>query len=170
MAEKIAPLARMKLSMSTSLRDTSLPVSDSSGSASTNLPIPWASRRIRLPSRTNRPLALMMPQRNSSEIRSMIPLPQMPTHFCPSSPIIDRAGSMVALSMVTASTAPSVARIPQEMSPPSKAGPAEQAQDMRKSRLPKTISPLVPRSINRLISSLSQIPEARVPAVISPPT
>ena len=34
---------------------------------------------------------------------------------------------MVSLSMVQASTAPSVARMPQEMSPPSKAGPAEQA-------------------------------------------
>ena len=37
---------------------------------------------------------------------------------------------MVSLSMVQASMAPSVARMPQEMSPPSKAGPAEQAQDI----------------------------------------
>ena len=100
----------------------------------------------------------------------MMPLPQMPTGFCPESPTMVRVGSMVVLSMVQASMAPSVARIPLEISPPSKAGPAEQAQDMRKSRLPKTISPLVPRSMNRLISSLSQMPEARVPAVMSPPT
>ena len=33
-----------------------------------------------------------------------------------------------------------------------------------------TSSPLVPRSINRHISSLSQNPAANVPAVISPPT
>ena len=66
--------------------------------------------------------------------------------------------------------APSVARIPQEMSPPSKAGPAEQAQLMRNSLLPKTSSPLVPRSMKRLISGLFQIMDTSAPAVMSPPT
>ena len=77
---------------------------------------------------------------------------------------------MVSLSMVQASMAPSVARMPQLMSPPSKAGPAEQAQDMRNSLFPNTSSPLVPRSMKRLISGLFQIMEAKVPAVMSPPT
>ena len=77
---------------------------------------------------------------------------------------------MVSRSMCTDSTAPSVARMPQEMSPPSKAGPAEQAQDIIKSRLPNTSSPFVPRSMNRENSSLSQMRLAKAPAVISPPT
>ena len=79
-------------------------------------------------------------------------------------------GTIVSLSMTHASMAPSVARMPQEMSPPSKAGPAEQAQLIWNSLLPKTSSPLVPRSINRLISGLFQIMDTRAPAVISPPT
>ena len=108
--------------------------------------------------------------RYSSAITSMMPLPQIPTGFWPSLPTMDNVGSSVSRSMVTASTAPSVARIPQEMSPPSKAGPAEQAQDIMKSRLPNTISPLVPRSMNRENSSLSQMRLVSVPAVISPPT
>ena len=101
---------------------------------------------------------------------SIMPEPQMPTGFCPSGPTMPSVGSMVSRSILTDSTAPSVARMPQEMSPPSKAGPAEQAQDIMKSRLPKTSSPLVPRSMNRLSASLSQMPEASVPAVMSPPT
>ena len=48
--------------------------------------------------------------------------------------------------------------------------PAEQAQLIRKPLLPNTSSPLVPRSIKRLISSWFQTMLARVPAVISPPT
>ena len=101
---------------------------------------------------------------------SMMPEPQMPTGFCPASPTMLSVGSMVSLSMTTASTAPSVASMPQEMSPPSKAGPAEQAQDIMKSRLPKTSSPFVPRSMNSENSSLSQIRLVSAPAVISPPT
>ena len=84
--------------------------------------------------------------------------------------MMEKLGSMVSRSMVQASIAPSVARMPQEMSPPSKAGPAEQAQLIRKSRLPNTISPLVPRSMNRDSSSLFQIMLISVPAVMSPPT
>ena len=70
----------------------------------------------------------------------------------------------------TLSIAPLVARMPQEMDPPSKAGPAEAEQATRKSRLPKTTSPLVPMSSSSAISSLWCMPEARIPAVISPPT
>ena len=101
---------------------------------------------------------------------SMMPLPQRPTGFCPASPMMPKVGCMVSRSITQDSIAPSVARIPQEMSPPSKAGPAEQAQDIKKSRLPNTISPFVPRSIKRDSSSLFQIMPAKVPAVMSPPT
>ena len=72
--------------------------------------------------------------------------------------------------MVQASIAPSVARIPQLISPPSKAGPAEHAQLIIKSELPNTSSPLVPRSINKENSGLFQIMLTKVPAVMSPPT
>ena len=75
-----------------------------------------------------------------------------------------------SLSMGHASIAPSVARIPQLISPPSNAGPAEQAQLIIKSEFPKTSSPLVPRSINSENSGLFQIILTSVPAVISPPT
>ena len=70
----------------------------------------------------------------------------------------------------TLSMAPLVARMPHEIEPPSKAGPAEAEQATRKSRLPSTTSPLVPMSNNRAISSDWCIPEARIPAVMSPPT
>ena len=56
------------------------------------------------------------------------------------------------------------------LGPPSNAGPAEHAQLIMKSEFPNTISPLVPRSMNRLNSGLFQIMLTRVPAVISPPT
>lgn len=57
--------------------------------------------------------------------------------FVPGSPTTLYVGSMVSLSMVHASIAPSVARIPQLISPPSNAGPAEQAQLIIKSEFPK---------------------------------
>ena len=94
----------------------------------------------------------------------------MPTGFWPSGPTMPSVGSIVSLSIFTDSTAPSVARMPQEISPPSNAGPAEQAQDIMKSRLPKTNSPFVPRSMKSENSSLSQIRLVNAPAVISPPT
>ena len=77
---------------------------------------------------------------------------------------------MVSLSMVHASMAPSVARIPQLISPPSKAGPAEHAQLIIKSEFPNTSSPLVPKSINKENSGLFQSILTKAPAVISPPT
>ena len=116
------------------------------------------------------PLEFRIPAWNSSAIVSMMPLPQRPTGFWPGSPMMPNVGSIVSGSMTQDSIAPSVARMPQEMSPPSKAGPAEQAHETMKSRLPKTISPFVPRSMNRDSSSRSQSMLANVPAVISPPT
>ena len=54
--------------------------------------------------------------------------------------------------------------------PPSKAGPAEQAQHINHSLFPRTISPLVPMSINNQISSCFSMPVSRAPETISPPT
>ena len=72
--------------------------------------------------------------------------------------------------MVHDSIAPSVARIPQLISPPSKAGPAEHAQLIIKSEFPNTNSPFVPKSIKRENSGRFQSILTRAPAVISPPT
>ena len=48
----------------------------------------------------------------------MMPLPQRPTGFWPGSPMMPNVGSIVSGSMTQDSIAPSVARMPQEMSPP----------------------------------------------------
>ena len=66
--------------------------------------------------------------------------------------------------------APAVARMPILTPPPSKAGPAEQAQDSSQSRLPSTISPLVPMSMNSVSLSVAYMPDEMTPAVMSPPT
>ena len=76
----------------------------------------------------------------------------------------------VSSAMNTSSMAPSVARMPWATPPPSKAGPAEQAQEISQSLLPRTISPLVPMSMNRVSLSVANIPEESTPAVMSPPT
>ena len=59
-------------------------------------------------------------------------------------------GSKVSGLMLTSSMAPAVARMPNWMPPPSKAGPAEQAAQASHCWLPMTISPLVPISMNRV--------------------
>ena len=60
--------------------------------------------------------------------------------------------------------------MPMEMRPPSKAGPAAVEAQSRRSRLPMTISPLVPRSIRAARDSLSCSRVARMPARMSLPT
>jgi len=72
--------------------------------------------------------------------------------------------------MSTFSMAPSMALIPNFMPLPSKHGPAEQAQVIIHSLFPRTISPLVPTSMKREVSSFVCILEARTPATMSPPT
>ena len=54
--------------------------------------------------------------------------------------------------------------------PPSKAGPAEQAQAISQSLSPSTISPLVPMSMKSVRRSVAYSPELITPAVMSPPT
>ena len=66
--------------------------------------------------------------------------------------------------------APGAARMPWSISPPSKAGPAEQAHEMSQSLVPSTISPLVPTSMKRVSRSVANRPEEMTPAVMSPPT
>ena len=60
MAEKIAPLARMNESMSTSVIEISRPVSLSSGLARLYHPMPCSSWATLPPSRTNLPFEEMM--------------------------------------------------------------------------------------------------------------
>ena len=72
--------------------------------------------------------------------------------------------------MVTTSMAPSAARIPHLIAAPSNAGPAGAAVASSHSRLPRTISQLVPMSTNRRTLVSRSIPLASSPAVMSPPT
>ena len=63
-----------------------------------------------------------------------------------SQPITLKRGSSVSRSMRTRSIAPGAARWPQEICAPSKAGPVGEEQASSRSRLPSTISALVPTS------------------------
>ena len=98
----------------------------------------------------------------------MRPLPQMPT--AGASSMVRNVGSSVASSMKTSSMAPGEARMPSRTPPPSKAGPAEQAHESSQSLLPRTISPLVPMSMNSVSLSVAYMPDEMTPAVMSPPT
>ncbi len=72
--------------------------------------------------------------------------------------------------IVTPSIAPGAALMPQRIAAPSKAGPAGAAVASRRSRLPSTISQFVPMSMKSRIRESRSMPEARSPAVMSPPT
>ena len=96
------------------------------------------------------------------------PDPQMPLGR--TLPIQMFMGSRVSGSMEKSSMAPLEARIPNSMPPPSKAGPAEQAAQANHSRLPTTISALVPISRKRVSFSVRYSPDPITPATMSPPT
>ena len=98
----------------------------------------------------------------------MMPEPQMPSGFF--LPMVSSMGSKFSGLMRICSIAPVVARMPNLMPPPSKAGPAEQEVQTSQSQLPRTISPLVPTSMNRVSSSRWKMPEPKTPATMSPPT
>ena len=68
------------------------------------------------------------------------------------------------------SMAPSAARMPQRIAAPSKAGPAGAAVDTMVSPLPRTISQLVPTSMNSRGRLSRSMPDASMPATMSPPT
>ena len=69
----------------------------------------------------------------------------------------------------TWSMAPGAPRIPKRILAPSKAGPAAVEQARRRSRFPRTISPLVPMSMSRVSSSRrSKAAETMHPTVSAP--
>ena len=72
--------------------------------------------------------------------------------------------------IVTTSIAPSAARMPHRIAAPSNAGPAGAAVASSHSRLPRTISQLVPMSTNSRTRASRSMPLASRPAVMSPPT
>ena len=66
--------------------------------------------------------------------------------------------------------APSAARIPQRIAPPSKAGPAGAAVERIRSPSLTTISQLVPTSMKSRVRLSRSMPVASMPATMSPPT
>ena len=70
----------------------------------------------------------------------------------------------------TPSIAPSVARIPYRISPPSNAGPAGAAVATERSALPHAISPFVPTSTSSRVSGSRTSPVATMSATMSAPT
>ena len=68
------------------------------------------------------------------------------------------------------SIAPSAARMPQRIAPPSNAGPAGAAVERMRSPSLSTISQLVPTSMNSRVRLSRSMPLASMPATMSPPT
>ncbi len=66
--------------------------------------------------------------------------------------------------------APSAARMPQRIAPPSNAGPAGAAVDTMVSPSLSTISQLVPTSMNSRVRLSRSMPLASIPETMSPPT
>ena len=85
-----------------------------------------------------------MPISNMTAAMLISPEPQIPLGR--TLPMVTIMGSSVAGSREKSSIAPSAARMPKVRPPPSNAGPAEQAAQASQSRLPITISALVPTS------------------------
>src|SRR3954469_6137857 len=98
---------------------------------------------------------------------SISPEPQMPLGS--TSPPIT-CSSTPPLVRTTPSIAPSVARIPYKISPPSKAGPAGAAVATERSALPHAISPLVPTSTSSRVCGPRTKPVATMSATMSAPT
>ncbi len=165
----IAPLARMRLSISGSVNTTSRSICVSFAQTRTYSQMPPVSRmRGVLRLRLNLPRLSITPSSNMVATMMIRPEPQIPLGR--TLPIVIFMGSNVNGSMEKSSIAPLVARIPKVMPPPSNAGPAEQAAQAIQSLLPMTISALVPMSMNRVSSSVRYRPEPITPATISPPT
>ncbi len=163
-----AALVRSTLFRSGVAKGISAPVALSSARA-TRYAFPRAVSRKGAPGRgTNRPARSTSPARKSSAHRSRIPDPQTPAGFPP--PITVHPAARVSRSIRTESIAPGQARIPHATSPPSNAGPAEEEQAIRNSRFPSATSPLVPTSNRSDTASSRCMPDARMPATMSPPT
>ena len=108
------------------------------------------------------------PARYIAYAASMIPEPQSPRGR--PSPIALQPIAPVSGSNETCSIAPSIARIPDEQPPPSKAGPEAHEVQARHSAHPSTISPFVPRSTRSETSSEAQSPAVSRSPTTSPPT
>ncbi len=167
-AEKIAPLARMKLSMSTSLMSTSRTRAGflAKGDHIASHAVFIVADAAAFPGE----LALAVDDARAEQLGDDVDdagaadaerdlAADDGEGSAPWSPV-NRAGINRAVGGTH--TAGDVAAL--------KGGPAEQAQDIRNSLLPNTSSPLVPRSMNSASSSRFQIIEASAPAVMSPPT
>ncbi len=103
-------------------------------------------------SRLMLPLLSITPVRNNSASSEIRPLPQIPRGFAAADHPVGRLkGLAVDPDFLDRAL---VARMPCTTPAPSKAGPAEQAQVTSQSRLPSTISPLVPTSINSVNGSV----------------
>src|SRR3990172_2689481 len=170
----MAAFARIRLSTSTLVRTMSRPVSVSLAHATTYSG-PWSPVRTRgvradtgsAPT-SKLPLLSITPVMNNSATSEISPDPQMP--FGLVSPMTRYVGSKVWLLIHTSSIAPRVARIPHTTPAPSNAGPAEHAHVTNQSRVPSTISPFVPTSMNSVSPSASARPQASTPPVMSAPT
>ena len=114
------------------------------------------------------PLRSTTPVMNSSASKEISPEPHSPKG---APPPITRIGRLEGVAVdPDFLDGPGVARIPSTTPAPSKAGPAEQAQVISQSRLPSTISPLVPTSMKRVSLSVSISPALTTPALMSAPT
>src|SRR3990172_4340115 len=165
----MAALARSKLSTSTRVMTMSSPDADSLPQATTYSPPCAPSRTLKLLiDKLTLPALSRTPVIKASESRDINPLPQMPFGLPP--PLTPFVGSQVSLLIHTSSIAPCVARIPLTTPAPSNAGPAEHAHVTSQSRLPSTVSPLVPTSRKSVTSSATSTPDDNTPAVMSAPT
>ena len=126
-------------------------------------------RRV-LISLLNCPFFFRMPVANISATPSIIPEPQIPFALVSPLPMISKFTAKVDGSMRIASIAPGAARMPCRMVAPSKAGPVAQDEHIRRLRLPRISSPLVPTSIMSVISSLLYGSSAIRTATVSAPT
>ena len=79
------------------------------------------------------------------------------------SPITCRLDAVAAGSSLTTSIAPSAARMPHRIAPPSNAGPAGAAVDTMRSPSLSTISQLVPTSMNSRVRLSRSMPVASMP-------
>ena len=107
-----------------------------------------------------RPLWSSSPTLASSATTSTRPDPHSPRG---STSPMTWSSTPVSRSSLTTSMAPSAARMPQRIAPPSKAGPAGAAVDTIVSPLLSTISQLVPTSMNRRVRLSRSIPVASMP-------
>ena len=115
---------------------------------------------------TNLPDLSSKPNSTRTAQASTSPEPQIPMAGVSSMVPITNSPSFT----LTVSMAPAAARTPHLIDAASNAGPAGAAVARIRSPSPRMISQLVPTSINNRSRLSRSIPEARAPAIMSPPT